>query len=72
MTTTRHVRFTKAFDYSPKFGVVIAYPAGREYYVRAECAAQAIAGGCAEPVESPEPGPGVAQTIEKKRRGKRQ
>ncbi len=65
------VRFTQDFDYSPRFGVTIAFRAGMTEFVRAECAEQAVAAGKAEPVENAGPGPSIAETIAKVGRGRK-
>lgn len=49
---TRHIEFLRDFDWRPPEGPrsVIAYKAGKRYFVRAACAAEALARGAAVPV----------------------
>ena len=48
-----HVRFTSDFDWSPRYGVTIAYIAGMELNVTTPCAEAALKAGKAEKLPTP-------------------
>lgn len=49
---TRHIEFLRDFDWRPSESPrsVLAYKAGKRYFVRAACAVEALARGAAVPV----------------------
>lgn len=48
-----HVTFTSNFDWSPKYGVTIAYPPGWSGSVTRRCGEAAIKAGKAERLKTP-------------------
>lgn len=48
-----HIRFTSDFDWSPRYGVTIAYNAGMELNVTTPCAEAALKAGKAERLPTP-------------------
>ncbi|GHC61594.1 hypothetical protein GCM10010136_02240 [Limoniibacter endophyticus] len=51
------VRFTANFDWSPRYGVTIAYKTGETYNVTRACAARALDVGRAERTTKPQETP---------------
>ncbi|PWL18829.1 hypothetical protein DKP76_07125 [Falsochrobactrum shanghaiense] len=51
-----HVHFLESMDWSPRYGVTIAYPAGWSGSVTRRCGEAAIAAGKAERVTTPRRG----------------
>lgn len=56
------IRFSDDFDWSPRFGVTIAYKGGEEYTVKRECADAAVAAGKGKELGAPrKPDDGAAE-----------